>query len=178
MRKQFLIMIIWALPFVVSAQDIFEKYENMDGVTSVLMTSKMFKLLSKIDLNSADEKYDEFMKLVNSIDNIKIYSTPNSDVSNQMKTDVTNYLKTSGLDQLMRVNNEDKNVMIYAQSGKDDDHVKELFMFIKGMKEEIENSDTVILSISGDIDLKQVSTIADHLNVPGGDELKKVSQQQ
>jgi hypothetical protein len=42
---------------------------------------------------------------------------------------------------------------------------------INGKKREIE---TVILSLTGDIDLRQVSKLTNKMNVPGGDQLKKV----
>lgn len=93
-----------------------------------------------------------------------------------MKADVAKYLKGSTLDELMRVNTDGKNVKFYSKPGKDEDHVSELFMFLDGVKEDGDGPNTVVLTITGEIDLKQVSKIADHLNVPGGEELKKVKR--
>ena len=42
---------------------------------------------------------------------------------------------------------------------------------INGEKREIE---TVLLSLTGDIDLRQISKLTNKMNVPGGDQLKKV----
>jgi hypothetical protein len=42
---------------------------------------------------------------------------------------------------------------------------------INGQKREIE---TVLLSLTGDIDLRQISKLTNKMNVPGGDQLKKV----
>ena len=41
---------------------------------------------------------------------------------------------------------------------------------INGKKRSIE---TVIISITGDIDLNQISKLANKMNLPGGDELEK-----
>lgn len=44
---------------------------------------------------------------------------------------------------------------------------------INGKKREIE---TVILSLTGDIDLRQISKLTDKMNVPGGKHLKKAGE--
>ncbi|WP_109299225.1 DUF4252 domain-containing protein [Aquimarina sp. AU474] len=176
MKKLVIILVFAVVPYMASAQNSFDKYENMKDVSSVIVTSKMFKLLSKIDLESNDKEVQEYVNLVEKIKNIKVFATDNDEIGKKMKADVASYLKSSTLDELMRVNSDGKNVKFYSKPGKDDDHVSELFMFLDGVKENGDGPDTVVLTITGDIDLKQVSKIADHLNVPGGEELKKVKK--
>jgi hypothetical protein len=148
----------------------------MKGVSSVVVTSKMFKLLSKIELESNDTEVQEYMNLVENIKNIKVFATENKEVGEQMRADVNAYLKSSSLEELMRVKSDGKNVKFYSKPGKDDDHVSELFMFLDGVNKDGDGPNTVVLTITGDIDLKQVSKIADHLNVPGGEALKHVKK--
>ena len=38
--------------------------------------------------------------------------------------------------------------------------------------------ETVLLSLTGDIDLRKVSELTTQLNVPGGDQLKKASKKE
>ncbi|PKV51838.1 uncharacterized protein DUF4252 [Aquimarina sp. MAR_2010_214] len=175
--KKFAIILAFAiLPYVSNAQSNFDKYEDMKGVSSVVVTSKMFKLLSKIELESNDAEVQEYMNLVENIKNIKVFATENKQVGEKMRADVSAYLKSSSLDELMRVKSDGKNVKFYSKPGKDDDHVSELFMFLDGVQDNGDGPNTVVLTITGDIDLKQVSKIADHLNVPGGEELKHVKK--
>ncbi|WP_103865641.1 MULTISPECIES: DUF4252 domain-containing protein [Aquimarina] len=176
MKKIAIILILAVLPYVSSAQSAFDKYEDMKGVSSVVVTSKMFKLLSKIDIESNDKEVQEYMNLVEKIKNIKVFATEDATVGQKMKADVSSYLKKSSMEELMRVKSDGKNVKFYSKPGKDDDHVSELFMFLDGIKESGKGPNTVVLTITGDIDLKQVSKIADHLNVPGGEELKNVKK--
>ncbi len=176
MKKLAIVLVFAVLPLVSSAQGNFDKYENMKDVSSVIVTSKMFKLLSKIDIESNDKEVQEYMNLVENIKNIKVFATDSDAIGNKMRADVASYLKSSTLDELMRVNTDGKNVKFYSKPGRDDDHVSELFMFLDGVKEGGDGPDTVVLTITGDIDLKQVSKIADHLNVPGGEELKNVKK--
>ncbi|MDY8138898.1 DUF4252 domain-containing protein [Aquimarina sp. 2201CG5-10] len=176
MKKLAIVLALAVLPYISNAQSNFDKYENMKDVSSVVVTSKMFKLLSKIELESNDAEVQEYMNLVENIKNIKVFATENSEIGKKMRADVDQYLKSSTLDELMRVNSEGKNVKFYSKPGKDEDHVSELFMFLDGVKEKGDGPNTVVLTITGDIDLKQVSKIADHLNVPGGEELKNVKK--
>lgn len=170
-----MITAVLSLIFLISnAQSNFDKYEDMSGVSSVVVTSKMFKLLSRMDLESDDKEVQEYMNLVEKIENIKVFATENAEIGQKMKSDVKKYLQNTTLDELMRVNSDGKNIKFYVKPGRNDDFVSELFMFLEGSEDGDKN--TVVLTITGDIDLKQVSKIADHLNVPGGQELKKVNK--
>ena len=175
MKKFAIIIAIVLVPYLSIAQSNFDKYEDMSDVSSVVITSQMFKLLSKLDLDSDDPEVKEYVDLVENIKNIKIFTTENKGIGQQMKSDVQKYLNSSSLDELMRIKSEGKNVKFYSKPGKNDDYVKELFMFIEGLEND-GGPNTVVLTITGDIDLRQVSKIADHLNVPGGEELKKVKK--
>lgn len=175
MKKFAIIILITLVPYLSIAQSAFDKYEDMNDVSSVVVTSKMFKLLSKLDINSDDPEMKEYINLVENIKNIKVFATENKGIGQQMKSDVQKYLSNSSLDELMRVKSDGKNVKFYSKPGKNDDFVTELFMFMEGMEND-GGPNTVVLTITGDIDLRQVSKIADHLNVPGGEELKKVKK--
>ncbi|MEW7290731.1 DUF4252 domain-containing protein [Aquimarina sp. 2304DJ70-9] len=176
MKKLTIVLILAVLPYVSNAQSYFDKYENMNDVTSMVMTSKMFKLLSKIDLESQDEETQQYLNLVENINNIKVFVTENKEVSNKMRSDVSSYLKNSSLDELMRIKSDDgENIKFYIKPGSDEDHVKELFMYLEG-NDSKDGPETVILTITGNIDLKQVSKLANDLNIPGGKELKNVKK--
>ena len=53
----------------------------MSEVTSMVITNKMFKLLSKIDFESSDKETQEYLNLVENINNIKVFVTENKDVA-------------------------------------------------------------------------------------------------
>ena len=77
MKKLVIIITLMVAPMLVAAQNAFDSFENEDDVTSVIVTKNMFKLLSKMDLNSTDPEAQEYLELVNSLDNIKIFTTEN-----------------------------------------------------------------------------------------------------
>lgn len=175
MKKVTLILLIMLAPMVVFSQGIFDNYEGQKDVTSVVVTKNMFKLLAEIDLESDDPEVKEYLELVNNLDNIKIFMTENRDLAQQMANDVKSYVSRSkGLNELMRVNDEGKNIKFYSKDGKNESFVSELLMFVDGNIDG--KSETIVMSITGNIDLKKISKLTKDLNVPGSDELKNIEK--
>ena len=88
-----------------------------------------------------------------------------------MKFTAEKYIKTAGLEELMRVNEQGQSVKILVQSGAGETKVKELLMFIEGSGK---GNETVLMSLTGDFDLNEISMLTEKLNLPGGDDLKKI----
>lgn len=175
MKKLAIIITLMVAPMLVAAQNAFDSFENEDDVTSVIVTKNMFKLLSKMDLNSTDPEAQEYLELVNSLDNIKIFTTENPTISSRMDQAVASYISSSkGLSELMRVKDEGKNIKFYSKEGSDENHVRELLMHLTGDLDGEER--TVIMSITGNIDLKKISKLTNDLNVPGSEELKNIDK--
>lgn len=178
MKKQIVLTVLAFLPIVSFGQDIFDKYEDSDQVTFVAMQPKMFQMLGKMSVSSDDPEAKEFFNLVNSITSFKVITTENSKISTDIGTWVSTRLKSSAYEELMRVKDGDSNVKFYVKEGKDDDHVKELLMFVTGLKEtniEVDgrNLETVLLSLTGDINLQDIGKLTDKMDLPGGKQLKK-----
>ncbi|PKA83949.1 uncharacterized protein DUF4252 [Ulvibacter sp. MAR_2010_11] len=174
MKKLAVLIALIIAPLVATAQS-FDSFENEKDVTSVVVTKNMFKLLSKIDLESNDPDAKEYMELVNNLENIKIYTTSNPEVADRMNTAVTGYIsKSKGLSELMRVNDDGKNIKFYSKEGKNENFVSELFMHLNGMIDG--KMTTVIMSITGNIDLKKISKLTQDLKVPGSEELKNIDK--
>lgn len=184
MKKIVLILAITILPLMSFGQSIFDKYEDVEGVSSFVMNQKMFTMLASIDVNLDDPEDQAFLDMAKKITGLKVYTTGNEKTSADMNATVASYLKTSKLEELMRFKDGDQTVKFYVKEGKDENHVKELLMVINGLKEMTKDQDitingkkreieTVLLSLTGDIDLRQVSKITNKMNVPGGEQLKK-----
>lgn len=153
----------------VQAQD-FDRYENKQGVSSVIINKNMFKLMSRLDLDSDDKEIQEYVELINNLEDIKILKTNDSKMSEELSGDATAYIKNNKLEQLMRANEGGKKVSFYFKPGKTDDEIKQLFMHINGIDD---NNETVVIIINGLIDLRQVSKLARDLKVPGADSMNE-----
>lgn len=180
MKKQIAIFLLALLPTFIYSQDIFDKYEDNDEVTFVAMQPKMFQMLGKMSVSSDDPEAKDFFELVNSISSFRVITTANASISGDIDSWVTKRLKGSTYEELMRVRDGESNVKFYVKEGKDDDHVKELLMFVTGMEDkniEIEGRkmETVLLSLTGDIDLRKIGKLTDKMDLPGGKQLGKAS---
>ena len=156
------------------AQNQFDKFESMKGVSSMVMNQKMFKLLSKVDLNSSDPEMQAYIDLVNNLENVKMFTTTKENLASQMNSTMNNYISSSNLEELLRATDDGKNVKFYYKSGSNDDYVKEFVMFLNG---DIDGEDrTVFFQVTGNIDLKQISKLAQELNFKGSEALKDVDK--
>lgn len=102
-----------------------------------------------------------------------MFTTTNVKIAAEMKNSVDAYLKNYPLEELMRVNEDGKNIKIYVKSGATSSQVKELLMFIDGGGAK---SSTVLMSLTGSFDLSEISILTDHMKIPGGAELKKAAK--
>lgn len=180
-----LILSLVLFPTLLSSQNFFDKYEDYGDVGSIIVNQKMFNMLSDIEINDPDA--GAFMIQAGKLKNLSVYTTSSREMSSVMEGDVAEYIEIFKLEELMRIKVDGSNIKFYILEGKDDNHVKELLMFstelsnltvqenytINGTKLEFE---TVLLSLKGDIDLREVSNLTSKLNVPGGDLLKNADK--
>lgn len=171
MRK---IILLIALVFISNTifaqQTLFDKFNGNENVTSVVVNKKMFSLLSKMKVE--DKETQQYVNLIKKLDNLKVFVTTNSSWASEMKATAGKYLKTASLEELMQVNDKGKLVKIFVKSGATDSQIKELFMFIEGSGKE----ETVLMSLTGDFDLDELSVLTDKMNLPGRDVLNKASK--
>lgn len=164
-NKLILTILLATLPLITFSQSIFEKYEDLDDVTTVVVSKHAFMLLKSLGGDSKEAQ--EFRTTVKSLDNLTVYSTDKVQISNDIKKDVKRYLKSENLSELMRIKDKSTNVKIYVREGRDQDHIKELFMIIDNFKNaNATNKNFSIVSLTGDIDLNKIEEIIEKLPIP------------
>ncbi|WP_136468051.1 DUF4252 domain-containing protein [Flagellimonas onchidii] len=179
MKRNIIIFLIAVLPLSGFSQSLFDKFEDLDDVTSVVVNKSMFNLLAKIDVEVDDQEAQDFMDIASSLKSLKVFTTDNKEIGDDMKSSVNKYLKASTMEELMRVKDKDANVKFYIKQGRDDDHVSELLMFVTGLKEvkaDGRKFETVLLSLTGDIDLNKINSLTNKMNLPK--ELNKAGKKQ
>ena len=119
MRKLILSILIIAFGFISYAQNnsIFDKFEDYDDVTTVVVTKKAFQMLKKISNDSKEGR--EFNALVSGLKDLKVFTTDNAKIAKEMQATFTKHIKNAKLSELMRVKDKDANVKIYIREGKD-----------------------------------------------------------
>ena len=172
MKKFIITVVVVFVSNTFFGQSAFDKFDGQDDVTSIIVNKKMFELMSKVKMDATDKQAQQYLNLIKKLDNLKVFTTKSTRVENEMKAVADKYIKTSGLEELMRVNENGRNIKILVKSGVSDSQVKELLMFIEGAK----NDDTVLMSLTGDFDLNEISVLTDKMRIPGGDDLKKATK--
>ena len=129
-RKTSLTLVLALLPAVFFAQTAFDKFDGQDDVTSIIVNKKMFELMSKVKVDVSDKQAQQYQNLIKKLDNLKVFTTTSTRVASEMKESADKYLKSAGLEELMRVNDNGKNIKILVNSGAKDSPIKELIMFM------------------------------------------------
>ncbi|AZQ60512.1 DUF4252 domain-containing protein [Maribacter sp. MJ134] len=180
--KKIIVTIVMAMAcYTGFSQSMFDKYEDLDNVSAVVVNSSMFRLLSNIDVEVDDPEAQDFMDIAKSLKNLKVFITEDKSISADMMSTMNKYLKSNSLEELMRVKDKEANVKFYIKQGKDEDHVSELLMFVTGMKNvdmdvNGRKFETVLLSLTGDIDLNKIGSLTRKMNLP--EELNKAGKKQ
>ena len=180
MKKNILIVALITAAFS-WGQDVFEKYEYDDSVSYFSISPKMFQMLAKLSIETSDPEADKFIKLVEEIESFKVITTESEDIAKDIQIWVDKHIKIQNLEELMRVRDKGTHVNFYVKSTKNDDRVKKLLMFVTDINgDQINlgdrNPETVLLYLSGDIDLTQISKLVNEMNLPGGQQLGKLNE--
>ncbi len=185
MKKLVLILAIVATPLMSFAQGgLFDKYEDMEGVGSGVVNSKMFQMIQSINIDMDDPDAAAMFEMVKKIESLKFLTTGDKAISAKMAADVNRYIASSKLEELMRFKDGEQTVKFYVREGSSSNNVKELLMFVSGLEELTKGQDitingkkrqieTVIVSVLGDIDLREISKLTKSMNIPGGEHLEK-----
>lgn len=170
MKKIILSLILVVFVNTILAQTGFEAFENKEGISAVIVNKKMFSLLSKMD--AKDKESQQYVTLIRKLDDLKVFVTKSNKITEEMKLMSNQYLKSDSFEELMKLSEKGKTVNIYLKSGASATQIKELIMFIEGAGDQ----ETVLMSLTGDFDLNELSILTDKMKLPGGDDLKKAAK--
>ena len=176
------VIAIMLVPMAGMAQkNVFEKYSENPDVTYVNIKPKMFQMIAKIGIDTDDAEAKAYMDMVKSITSFKTIVTDNMSIS----ADISKWVKSraSALEELMEVKDDGTEVKFYVKEGRDADHVEELLIFVNGVDKVMEDKievngkerkiETVVVSLTGNIDLNEISKLTQKMNIPAGEHLKK-----
>ncbi len=171
MKKAGIIIAMVLAPMLGFSQSMFDKYENSENVGSVIINKGLLGIMANISIDDADKETQEFLELAKSIDNIKVFVSEDATASADMSATMKKYVKKASLEELMRVKDGDTNAKFYIKTGRNADRVSELLMFVTGIEDKKNNDgkphfETVLLTMTGDIDLNKVGSLTNKMNLP------------
>ncbi len=172
MKKLHLIFSLALLPLFGLSQSVFDKYDSMDNVGSITVNQSMIRLAGNIAaFDQSDQESQDFADIAQSLKGIKVFMTEDVDISEDMAATVKQYLKSTTLEELMRVKDKDATVKFYVKEGKDEDHVSELLLFVSDIgnpKMGLKNRkfESILVSMTGDIDLNKIGALTNKMGLP------------
>ncbi|MBN2480184.1 MAG: DUF4252 domain-containing protein [Bacteroidales bacterium] len=173
MRTIWLILGFAAFTAGIHAQSImdklYDKYSGAEGYTSVYISKYMFEMFQGNQANINME--DEMAEVISKLDCIKILATDDDPATKKtidLYTEMMKLLPSSAYKEVMVVKESDQNVNMYVKEDKE--KVVELLMVVGGADE------NVLISIQGDIDMKNIAKLASTMNIEGMENLEKIGE--
>ena len=144
----------------------FEKYEDSDNITEVLIEEHLLKMVAKL----AGDQDEELSGLIGGLKLIKVYSfevdkNNETDVKKRIKN-VDKKLMDQNWDRIVRVRQKDEVTNIYIKTEDDD---KVLGLVVASLEKD---GEATFVNIVGNINLETIGRLSEKFNIP---ELEKVS---
>lgn len=152
--------------FAQSSTEIIESYKGKEDVSYISINKYLFSMFSDVDADDSDSK--EFLDVVKTLDGMKILTTENKKIGDEIYAKASKYLQKHNFNELMSIEEKGKTVVFSIKGeGK---KVSELIMLVK------EDSNIVFMSILGDIDLKKISKLSKKMNIQGLENLDEIDE--
>lgn len=131
--------------FCQAQQSFFDKYAEMDEVTSVYITKSMLKMFPSMSgtINGVDVG-----NLASKLENIQILSADDSSIIEQLRKDTKHINSKNGYEELIRVRDDGDKTTIYFKEQKKNSE----FILITDSGNEF----TIISIVGNDISLKDI----------------------
>ena len=169
MKKLAIILLTVCIGFSANAQNdvvtkLFDDYYDDENFTKISVSSKMFELFTHIE--PGDENEDEILEAVSKLKGLKVIAADSVGNSKKLYSNAVKKISGSGYDELMEVKDaeEDMKFMIKEKDGV----IAELVMVVGG------NKSFFIMSLYGEIDLKNISKLSKGMNIKGMEYLKQL----
>ena len=150
MIRTFIITLLITLSSVCSygQQSFFDKYAEMEGVTSVYITKSMLSLFPKgqTSVNGVN-----IGNIASRLDNIQILSVDEQPIIDKLRKETSGINTRNGYEELMRVREDGEKTTIYFKDGKK--NKKEFVLLVD------EKNEFTIISIVGDLSLQEIQGI-------------------
>jgi len=143
--------------------DIFEKYSERDGFTTVTISGKLLSLFAG--------KKSEGSDIINKLTSIRVLSVEDSILNQSInfQKEISKKFDFSGYDELMVVKEgSDATIFLTRQKG---DIISELLVITGGP------SGNTLISIKGDLDLKSLSELSDETGIDELRDLEKIKKE-
>ncbi len=144
----------------------FSKYQDDETFSQVTISSKMFSLLTDMDIDDPEDK--EVIDAISKLKGLRILAKDNARDGRVLYKEAMALLPVKDYEELMSVRDDDKDMKFFIRSGSSAGKIAELVMVMGG------NDDFMVLSLFGEIDLKQIGKIGSKMDIDGLENLHRL----
>lgn len=169
MKKLMVGIVMMAVAVAAQAQGdaiskFFSKYQNDESFSQVNMSSKMFSLMANLEVENPEDQ--EVVNMISKLKGLKILAKEEARNSRELYKEALGMIPAKEYEELMSVRDKDKDMKFFIKEsgGK----ISELVMVAGG------NEEFMLLTLFGEIDLKQVSKISKKMNIDGLENLENI----
>lgn len=142
----------------------FNEFQDNENFTKVSVSQKMFSMFTDIEPGSQDEK--DFLEAVSKLKGLKVLVADSIPDAMKLYKKAVSDVDKAGYEELMSVKDAKQNLKFSIK--EKNDKISELLMVAGG------KNNFIMLSLYGEIDLKNISKIAQKMKVKGLQELGKM----
>lgn len=133
---------------------LFDQYQNSEGVTSIKIAKPMFQLLSQLDIEDSD--MSKIKPLINKISSLKILiverDSANTVRFDKLQSELSLALKGLNYEELMNISDSGENIRIMAEN-TESNMLNNLLLTING------GDETMFMILEGIISMEDVSKL-------------------
>lgn len=167
MKKLMIAAVVMVMSLAAQAQGdaiakFFNKYQDDDSFTQVTVSGKMFNLFTNMEVKNPDDQ--EVLNAISKLKGLRILAKENTSDAKALYKDAMATVPKE-YEELMSVRDNGKDMKFFIRENKPG-VIGELVMVAGG------NDDFAMLTLFGEIDLKQISKIGSKMDIDGLHHLK------
>ena len=143
----------------------FSKYQTDESFSAVTVSSKMFGLFTNMEADTPEDK--EILEAISKLKGLKILAKEDARTARALYKEAFTLIPVKEYEELMSVRTDDKDMKFFNKQtgGK----ISELLRVVGG------NEQFMVMSLFGEIDLKQIGRIGKKMDVKGLEHLEKMN---
>ena len=145
----------------------FSKYQNDESFTYANISSKMFSLFMNMEVEKKEDQ--EVLNAISKLKGLRVLAKDDARNARELYKEAITAIPVKEYEELMSVRDEDKDMKFFVKElspGK----IGELLMIMGG------NDEFMVLTLFGEIDLKQVGRMGSKMDIDGLKNLQKIDE--
>lgn len=152
-------------------QDAFSKFEKNKNINNVIVNKKMFEMMANVKVEATNTEEQLYFELIKKLSSLRVFNSKTSEVKKEMTSTVQDYVQAKNLKELINKKDNDAKIVIYIDKTGTNQNISELVMINDSVDP---SKETILVLITGNFSLKELSSLTKKMNLPLGNTLDKL----